>query len=283
MKTIPGPLLAAIRATSTTLATLWVVERTDSEIFYFTDHEKDILFEANLYKASTGYVRSAIASNTSLAVDNMEIDGMAVPAGISEADIRAGLYDYATVTVLLVDYLHLDYGSVQMKKGRLGEITIKDGSFTTELRGVSQDLQRVFIEVVNANCQAEFCDDRCTLNAADFTITDTVSSVTIGYPRKQFTTTSTLDLDVYGGGLVTWLTGDNAGRSMEVKTQAANELTLFLSMYAPIQVGDTFDLIQGCNRSPDRCKFLGNFLNFRGFPQVPGTDRALRIAGLSRL
>lgn len=82
------------------------------------------------------------------------------------------------------------------------------------------------------------------------------------------------------GGQVIWLTGDNAGTSMEVRswTSATRTLKLFLDMPKAIAAGDQFTIRPGCQkRLADDCvaKFA-NAANFRGFPFVPGTDFVTR-------
>lgn len=85
--------------------------------------------------------------------------------------------------------------------------------------------------------------------------------------------------DWYTGGLVTFLTGANAGLSMEVRkwTNATLLLELFLPMTFPIDPGDRFIVYAGCNKTLDACRDkFDNVLNFRGEPYVPGNDHLFR-------
>lgn len=77
----------------------------------------------------------------------------------------------------------------------------------------------------------------------------------------------------YDGGLITWETGLNAGRTQEIKTWALGVLTLFERPFHLPQEGDRFVLHPGCDKTRDTCvsKF-SNILNFRGEPDVPGQD-----------
>jgi uncharacterized phage protein (TIGR02218 family) len=62
---------------------------------------------------------------------------------------------------------------------------------------------------------------------------------------------------------------------MEIKSHAAGgAFTLFLPMVSNIAVGDTADVIAGCDKSLATCRdTFDNVGNFRGFPHVPGNDR----------
>lgn len=79
----------------------------------------------------------------------------------------------------------------------------------------------------------------------------------------------------FAGGVLTWESGNNAGRAMEVKAWTAStaRLELFLAMGYPIRVGDAFRIHPGCDKRLDTCiDRFANVLNFRGEPYVPGQD-----------
>lgn len=77
---------------------------------------------------------------------------------------------------------------------------------------------------------------------------------------------------------LTWLTGNNAGVAMEVKSyyQPGATLTLYLNMKHTIQAGDTFSYYPGCDKRRETCwaKF-NNAINFGGEPDMPGMDALL--------
>ena len=82
------------------------------------------------------------------------------------------------------------------------------------------------------------------------------------------------------GGEVIWTSGNNDGRRMEVKEFASTQVVLALPMGKSIQVGDTFDIIAGCDKTRETCQSkFSNIINFRGEPDVPGTDKLLTTAG----
>lgn len=83
----------------------------------------------------------------------------------------------------------------------------------------------------------------------------------------------------FDGGVLTWETGDNAGRAIEVKSwvQASGQINLFLPPGYPIQPGDAFRVHPGCDKRLDTCAGrFANVLNFRGEPYVPGQDELLK-------
>jgi hypothetical protein len=78
----------------------------------------------------------------------------------------------------------------------------------------------------------------------------------------------------YDGGLITWETGLNAGRTQEIKSWAAGKLNLFERPFNLPQPDDRFVISPGCDKTRATCvsKF-SNILNFRGEPDVPGQDK----------
>ncbi len=118
-----------------------------------------------------------------------------------------------------------------------------------------------------------------------WTLEDDVASVTDNATFAAVGITEVADKadGWFDEGLVTWLTGLNAGTSMEVKTwtKATKTIELFLPMPFAIQAGDTFEIYPGCDKTrsgAEGCKVkFANVVNFQGFPDVPGNDQVLRF------
>ena len=83
----------------------------------------------------------------------------------------------------------------------------------------------------------------------------------------------------FNGGLLTWATGANTGRAIEVKSWIAGtgRLELFMAMGYAIAIGDTFTVYPGCDKRLETCiGRFGNVINFRGEPYVPGIDAMMQ-------
>jgi hypothetical protein len=132
MKTISAALAQHLAGEVTTLATLWKVQRRDGEIFGFTDHDRDLVYDDGAgdgpitYAARSGYTRTAIQSTADLAVDNLDVETFFDAAGITEQDLRAGRWDHAEVQLMLVNRANLGQGHLALRRGFLGEVTITD-------------------------------------------------------------------------------------------------------------------------------------------------------------
>jgi uncharacterized phage protein (TIGR02218 family) len=83
--------------------------------------------------------------------------------------------------------------------------------------------------------------------------------------------------------LLSWVSGPNAGRVSEVREHRADagHVRLALWQQTPLaaSIGDGFTVTAGCDKRFETCRDrFANAANFRGFPHMPGTDRALSYA-----
>ncbi len=279
MKSISSELAAHIAGEVTTLATCWRVARRDGVVLGFTTHDRLLVIDDVTYRASSGFSPSAVAGSNDLSVDNLDVAGALSSAAISEADLRDGRFDFAAIEIFQVNWAELSQGKLIVATGRLGEVTMTDGRFTAEMRGLAQALQQPVGEVYSAECRADLGDARCKVNLAAFTVTGAATSVT---SSRAFADSARTEADGwFDYGLLTWTTGANAGLSVEVKSFAGGAFTLFDAMPAAIEVGDAYTVYAGCDKRAATCKAkFANILNFRGEPFVPGPDSMLDYPGI---
>jgi uncharacterized phage protein (TIGR02218 family) len=164
MKAASAGMQAHLAGDALTLATLWRVTRVDGALFTFTDHDRDIVYGGDTYRAALGYRRAAVSSGADLAVDETELEGLLDAASITEADLRAGRWDGAEVRIFLVNWANLANGEIKVRRGTLGEVTLRDdGSYRAELRGLAQRLQAPIGSLYQPECRADLGDAKCKI------------------------------------------------------------------------------------------------------------------------
>lgn len=276
MKALSAELLAHYASGATTLARLWKLTRRDGEVFAFTDHAASITYSAVTYEPSSVFDASAINTSGDLNVDNLEAQGLLDSAGITAEDLEAGLWDGAEVEIVEVNYKDLTMGHNPLRYGALGEVQRSGLTYTAELRGLLHKLQNNIGRTVLPSCDAALGDARCGVDLEALRVS---GEVTVATSNRVFTT----DLggsDTYTYGVLTWVTGLNAGLSMEVKLHASGALTLQIPMAYAVEVGDEFTITPGCDKKKTTCKItFDNVINFRGFSFVPGQDQVLKVGG----
>lgn len=112
--------------------------------------------------------------------------------------------------------------------------------------------------------------------------------------RRIFTLTITESRavdDWFNLGTVTFQSGNNINRTIEVRdwVQSTNTITLFLPAPFTVQSGDVVSIVPGCDKLKATCKAKfaltgttsfanGNVVNFRGEPDLPGRDAVFTFA-----
>lgn len=258
-----------------TLATCWRLTRKDGTIMGFTDFSKNIIIDNICYCAKTGFKATAVETKSTLQPADLDIDGALTSDAITEADIIAGKYDFAEILVFEVDYTNLVGTQNILRRGFLGNLARGDTSFKAEIRGLGELTERKIGSLYSDTCRAKFCDSKCGLKAADYTFTGTVVSSSDGgscivdVGSNQVAT-------LFSRGQITFISGLNAGTTMDIVTHTKegtyDVLTLLLSLPGTIQAGDTVSIMSGCDGAFSTCRERGNYLNFRGEPDIPGTD-----------
>jgi uncharacterized phage protein (TIGR02218 family) len=278
MKIISEQLAGHIAGEVTTLATCWKLTRRDGTITGFTSHDRDITYLGLIYQASSGFTPSAVANNSELSVDNLDIEGVIDSSSITESDIGAGLYDYAQIEIFMVNYNDTSQGALNLRTGWLGEVQFGRGRFVAEVRGLMQNLAQAIGELYSPSCRAKLGDSRCKVSMAAFTLTGSVTSVI----SNQIFSDSTRGEDDgwFNGGKITFTSGNNDGLSMEIKEYRNKQIILVLPMPFSVASSDSYSMQAGCDKSFETCaaKFT-NAINFRGEPHVPGVDKMLTTAG----
>jgi len=292
VRTVSAGMATHLAGSAHTLATCWLVTRTDTQVFGFTTHDTDLLIDGVTYAAATGIDRRAIESRDGLSVDNAEAIGFLNSAAITEDDLRAGVWDHAEIRVFEVNWADLTMGDLKQMRGWLGEVKVEGETYKAELRGLMTALNTKICEPYTPGCRNRLGDSRCQIDLTDYTATGTVFTVTSNREFDSDLPSSTVRLDpsstgaptagYFEAGRLTWLTGANAGRKMEVKSYAAGgDIELQLAMTSTVAPGDTFSVHRGCDKTRDGDCFtvFENVVNFRGHPDLPGTDKILRVGG----
>ena len=88
----------------TTLALCWRVERRDGVTIGITAHDRDLEIDGLVYRAAPGMMPSAISRSANLDADSMDVTGALTSAAIGEADLLAGRWDGARVTLFATDW-----------------------------------------------------------------------------------------------------------------------------------------------------------------------------------
>jgi uncharacterized phage protein (TIGR02218 family) len=278
MKALPAGLQAHLDTGATTLCWCWKLTRKDAAVMGFTDHDADLVFDGVTFHAATGFTASEVQSTLGLAVDNLTAIGALSAASITEDDLAAGVYDDADIEIWRVNWSD-PAQRVLMRKGSLGEVARGKTAFEAEVRGLAHNLNQPVGRAFLRSCDADLGDARCGINLTLSPFKGTGAVVAVLTEARVFTASglSSFASAWFTGGKVTWTSGPNTGRAMEVKAHgksaAVVTVELWQAMSEEVAAGHGFTITAGCDKQFATCKAkFNNAARFRGFPWMPGND-----------
>jgi uncharacterized phage protein (TIGR02218 family) len=274
----PDALAAHLEGEATSVCHCWRLTRRDGTVSGFTDHDRRLTVDGTAFEPDSGFSASEARDTLGLAIDTVDVEGAVSSAGISEADIAAGLYDDASVETLLVNWQSpADFA--RLRSATIGRITRRDHAFVAELKSFAHRLDQIQGRTVTRSCDAELGDTRCRflIDQPGFSGAGTVASV-----AGDVVTSGGLDGFASGWfthGVVEWASGSLAGRASRVvahrRTAEGVVLVLQPTGGPGAETGDAFAIRAGCDKRFATCREkFANGVNFRGFPHLPGNDAA---------
>lgn len=273
-----GALGAHLKTGASNVCRCWKLTRQDGEVMGFTDHDRDLTFEEVVFRANTGLDAAALQSSTGLSVDNSQAVGALSDFGLEEGDIRAGRYDGAEILAYIVNWRDVSQRVLQFR-GSIGEIRRSGGQFEAELRGLAEALNQVQGRAYHRKCSAVLGDKGCKFDLGE---TGYVVDVAVFAGRVSFDVDGLEAFEErwFEKGVFTVLSGDAVGLSGIIRSDRYVRSKRVISLWAdlPVEVGDgdSVRLQAGCDKHAETCRLkFHNFLNFRGFPNIPGDDWAM--------
>lgn len=270
-------------------------------VYGVTSLDRDVVYDDGsadgelTYHAAVGLQPASLLGTSNLAIDNSETPGLLpefdVP--ISEADIQAGIYDFANFWLYEVNYESLSDGHDEIRSGTLGRFVLRDGlSFTTELRGLSQKLKQTVCARDSLTCRATLgsqpfgtgggvIEEReyCGIDMTGYWVAGEVTAVGSEANYAFADSSMSEPVNALAPGMVRWLTGANTGWEQEIESNTETSISLLFRTPYPIQVGDTYERRVDCSKVFDDdikgCKFhWGSEApeRFRGEPHIPIGD-----------
>ncbi len=251
-----------------TVATFWQIFRTDGVTLGFTSHNRDIWLGGILHRAAPGMIPSAVRRTADLEDDGTEIEGALSHHSISAADLSAGRFDGARISIGAVDWISFDH--CLLYSGAIGTIGTDSNSFTAELRSAKADLETDPLGRTSPTCRARFCGVGCGLSAPRFTKRSTILSLDF---EANGVRCDVAEADKFLDGELRFLTGPQAGFAFSVVAIEAGLLLLDRPLISGTVPGSAVLLREGCDHTIATCAArFDNAINFQGEPFLPGND-----------
>lgn len=265
----------------------------------FTDTDVAFAIGPTMFIPLSAFNASAVEDQLGLAVSNVDILGAISSDYITTDDLEAGRYDEAALTIYAVNYGAADGGVIPddqyaiIRRGTLGQCQMGDLAFQAELRGLVQSFAQMIGALCSGKCRSDLFDTGAGLEhgcnlAKPAPIDATVVAVT---NRTKFQvsaagsfpngTKGSLFMGYFAFGFANPTSGKNKGIQLEVyDSDPSLNITLQIPMPFDIQIGDTFQLQIGCDKTGEVCRInFDNLDNIRAELYVPGSDQTFQVNG----
>lgn len=294
MKSIPIALQSHFNLSATTWCYLLCIECVGAfagTVVGSTTLDESLTYDAGggsnglgpiVYGANNSFSIARLETTGDLAVDNTELHGWVADSGITQAQIRAGIFNFAKITIYRVNYMDLSQGHEIWASGLFGRTIYTRNRWQTEYRSLIQLLKEPHSDLYSINCPVKFGSPQCGKSFVWETYT--VTGVDPTEPDRIFSASAMDEPDgFYFLGVVEVLTGENAGAQMEVRDHAGDsnggDLTLALGLPFAMAPGDTFRIREDCSKEWNdavhgclRHYGADRGLHHRGQPLIPTAD-----------
>lgn len=290
---IPIALQEDLDDPSITMCQLLRVRDKHGNWYGFAHLDRDVTYDWGdgplVHKARTGMKPASYEATADLAVDNSEAQTL-IPTydpPITPEMIQAGLFDYQTAEVVLVNYLAPENGAASLFTGYVGRVWIFDDlQIAFELRALSAYYrEQGLCSLTSITCRHDFgspqVDDNgrvgCGVDAEALWVGGEVTAVSLE-PDRVFTVTLTeapaYDLAL---GLIELIDGPNIGRQFEiaeVEDEGGNVFALTLNREAPLsfEVGQELRVRPDCPKTKEACIERANLINMGAEPHIVAGD-----------
>jgi uncharacterized phage protein (TIGR02218 family) len=276
MKDMTLSLMNHLKGETTYCAELIRITRRDGVRVGLTDHDRDITYGGVLYRADGSFESGRMRQSGGLKAESYAVTGILSGAAIEEADVAAGLYDFARIDVYLCNWSDLSQGVIHLRRGFLGEVRCAGGEYAADLRGFQDLLDRKACEAYTPECRFDLGDGRCGVNLEALSVTGRVTGVLDELSFYDFMRSEAGG--TFQDARLTWLSGANVGVSAEVRLWDAGAkcFSLWVAMDHPVAVGDSYRVAAGCDKRFATCKArFNNVVRYGGFPHLPGIAKIL--------
>ena len=208
---------------------------------------------------------------------------------------RVGLFDGATVELDRFfappqaagsGPLDTSLGCLLWFYGRVAECEIGRSRITIQVKSLINLLavQQMPRRLYQASCNHVFGDPMCGYDRVhgknSVGALTGIGAITVvalpGSTQAQIATSfAPSPATAYDEGTITALSGANSGATRTIAALTDGTIRLLKPWLSPVSVGDTFQLLPGCDHTTHTCQtVLQNIARYGGFPYVPPPESA---------
>lgn len=265
------------------MADLYTITLVSGTVLRWADFDGDVAHPVNgKTYTSSGPVLKRGNTRTVIGVEVDTLDLSIYPRatdlldGVTlQAAARAGAFDGATVSLdrAFLSSTMTAIGTVNLFSGRFADTTVSRTEIQVRVNSGLESLNvNMPRNLYQAGCVHTLYDSGCALARESWAQSGTV---TAGSTASVIACNLTKASGWFTRGYIRFDTGAQAGTTRTIKSYAPGQIALFLPLSAAPDVGDTFTVYAGCDKTQATCtsKF-NNLPHFRATPYIPDPSTA---------
>ena len=135
-------------------------------------------------------------------------------------------------------------------------------------------VQQMPRRLYQAACTHVFGDAMCTFDRA--TLASTQAALTGSTQAQIVTALNPSPPTLFDQGTIIGVTGLNAGQRRTIAQLSGGVASMLKAWLFPVSVGDTFELLPGCDHTTATCQnAFNNLIHYGGFPYIPPPELAV--------
>lgn len=175
-RNIPTALQTLMATDSYSWAIAVKIVRKDGVQLGFTSWDTPFVLGGLTYTPTSSLQANSLRQASDLSNDQMQVVGILDSTEISDADLMGGKYDNAVVTVMELDPTNLSLGVLTDLNGNVGEITVDEEKYTSEIWLKGKYLSQQVGEIISQTCRVrQLGDAQCKVSMTGFRFNRTVS------------------------------------------------------------------------------------------------------------
>ncbi|WP_338505006.1 phage BR0599 family protein [Sphingomonas kaistensis] len=258
-----------------TIATYnWIVQRPDGVGFATTSQDQRQQVGSMSLEADMDLKPSNLILRDRMYGSRLELGGGLSSPALRLGDLTSGRWNGSTVRLLASDW-HRDGDAIPICNGELDKVVVEGGEVSMSIDLLPPAIRRPPCIQTSPECRAVLGDRHCRID-----MRTRRTRLCVIKANANELTVDVSDIDGYAMGRLRWISGANCGVEQSILSTEGNKLLLHDVPEFPIKAGDRAIAHQGCDGRRTTCaERFGNILNFRGEPDLPGSEILMRFPG----
>lgn len=273
----------------------------DAPIVRLAGYPVDLaMSNGEVYLTESGYEFSGLDNTSTFASSSIDLNGILQLGAISRDDLASGIYDNARIYLFATSWALPIEDEEEVGFAFFGKVDYDDlrDSYSVQLMAGIDALSQSVGRTYTPSCQWTLFDkhlggnlisaekSRCTgprsapdgPDINDYLVTGTITSVTDQYMFADSARAEAAGW--FDFGELRFTSGPNAGLApIRVKAFASGGVILLQdAMFYLPEVGDTYEMIPGCNKTGDQCRDkYNNKINNGSFEDIPSPSQYTQV------